>query len=108
MRLNKTQKYAIEHLLNQNKTSVEIAKELSLEKEDVEKFIEKHSKVSTESTIPTTSAKVTSKDAMITQTQNKKINNVAIMTREAAEMNDQFKKSVKPKSSQEGIFRPKQ
>lgn len=108
MRLNKTQKYAIEHLLGNNKTSTEIAKELSLEIEDVEKFIEKHSKASKDTNIKTTSAKVTSKDMMITQTQNKKINNVAIMTREAAEMNDQFKKSVKPKSSQEGIFRPKQ
>jgi plasmid maintenance system antidote protein VapI len=108
MRLNKIQKYAVEHLLNNGKTGPEIAKELSLPKEEVEKFIEKHSKATEETNIKTTSAKVTSKDMMITQTQNKKINSVAIMTREAAEMNDEFKKSIRPKSSQDGIFRPKQ
>lgn len=107
MRLNKIQKYAIEHLLNQGKTGLEISKELSISKEDVEKFIEKHSKVTEDNSIPTTSAKVTSKDMMITQTQNKKTNNVAIMTREASEMNDAFKKTVTSSSKQDGIFRPK-
>ena len=108
MRLNKTQKYAIEHLLNTGKNHIEISKELSIPKEDVEKFIEKHQRATTDTNIPTTSAKVTSKDMMITQTQNKKINNVAIMTREASEMNDAFKKISTSKSRQDGIFRPKQ
>lgn len=108
MRLNKTQKYAIQYLLNENKTSAEISKELGLDSKDVEKFAEKNANTNKDNAVSTTSAKVTSKDLMITKTQNKKINNVAIMTREAAEMNDEFKKSVKAKSVQEGIFRPKQ
>ena len=45
MRLNKTQKYAIQYLLGTNKTSPEIAKELSLDQKDVEKFAEKHTPI---------------------------------------------------------------
>jgi hypothetical protein len=79
-----------------------------LDKEDVAKFAEKHTVQNQSDAVPTTSAKVTSKDMMIRHTRDKNVNNVSIMTREAAEMNDSFKKSVKPSVSQEGIFRPKQ
>ncbi len=108
MRLGKTQKYAIQYLLNENKTSTEIAKELGLDAKDVEKFAEKNSNTNKENTVSTTSAKVTSKDLMINKTQQKQVNNVSIMTREAAEMNDAFKKNIQTNKSSEGIFRPKQ
>jgi hypothetical protein len=46
---------------------------------------------------------------MITQTNNKKINSVAIMTKAASEVNDDFKKKIKSTVSRSGkvsIFRP--
>lgn len=108
MRLNKTQKYAIQYLLNEKKSNTEIAKELGLDIKDVDKFAEKHSQQNTGDAVPTTSAKITSQDLMIRQTQQKKINNVAIMTREAAQLNDSFKQSIAKPKSTEGIFRPRQ
>lgn len=109
MRLNKTQKYAIQYLLDNKKNSNEIVKELGLDKADVERYIEKHNKVSDGTTpINTTSSRVTSKDLMIRHTRDKRTNNVSIMTKEAAEYHDEFKKKTPIRNDEsKGIYRPR-
>lgn len=107
MRLNKTQKYAILYLLGQNKTSVDISKELGIDKTDVEKMIEKNQKSVETSPVPVVSAKTTSKDLMIRHTRDKGTNSVAIMTKEASAANDEAKKNFPQHNDSTGIYRPR-
>ena len=93
MRLNKTQKYAIQWMTDNGHSVEEVVKELKLPEKTVSNFVEKHTKVSKESSVKTTSGPVNSKDLMIRHTSSKNDNTVAIMTKEASEVNDAFKKT---------------
>lgn len=100
MRLNKTQKYALQWLIHSNKSVAEIVKELKLPEKTVSNFVSKNSIATREKTTDVKSAPATSKDLMIRHTDNKNNNNVAIMTKEASEVNDanrQKKTASQPK-----------
>lgn len=104
MRLNKTQKYAINWLFSQDKEVSEIVKELKLQVKCVQNYIDKN--------LQTTKAAVEeaktlgSKELMIRHTSNKNNNTVAIMTKEASELNDESKKKLRQKTrDNKNIFR---
>lgn len=107
MKLNKTQSYAIQYLLTQNKNAMEIATELKLPVDSVQKYIEKHQIASKDNNIPATTSKVTASDLMIRHTRDKKTNSVAIMTKEASELADASKQKNTPKPSSDHIYRPR-
>ena len=93
MRLSKTHKYAIQWLVSQGKETNEIVNELKLPAANVQNFIEKNSIAQQKSTLKTKSGPIKSKDLMIRHTSSKNTNNVAIMTKEASEVGDEFKKN---------------
>lgn len=104
--MNKETKYAILYLQGIGKTEQQISKELKIDIDDIKKTIKQSSN---NKNIKTTSSKVNSKDLMITQTGSKKINSVAVMTKAASEVNDDFKKQLPTTVSRTGkisIFRP--
>ena len=117
-KITKVQKYAICWLNSINKTSLDIADELSLTEKQVLSVLEKTAPTKTQETIEISAtsapvaAKVSSKDLMINQTFGKKTNSVSIMTKEASELNDELRKKIVSDTSkldqQKGIFRPKQ
>lgn len=94
-RLSKSNKYAILWLKSQNKTTEEIQKELGVSEKQVDSVVLPTHKDNAQQ--DSTNRK-TSKDFMIHETANR-INSVAIMTKEASAMNDDFKKSNKPNNT---------
>lgn len=97
--LTKIQKYAIEYLASQGKSDIEIATELKINRDEIIKYMEKSGKTKTDTELPTKQSKITSHDMMIRKTRDKQINNVSIMTKEAAMYNDDYKsKQQQPKS----------
>jgi len=110
--LNKTQIYAIRWLNSQNKTIKEISDELDITENQIQKTLEKYSSTKTENsnTIKDAKSPVSrSQNLMIRETSGKKTNNVAIMTREASEVNDHFKNNiVTHPTTEKAIFRPRQ
>lgn len=110
-RLKKTEIYAINWLNSQNKSPEDIANELGLKVDQVNKTLEKNYVSNNgESNIKTQSERVgsKSKDLMITATSGKKNKNVSIMTKEASEYNDAVRNKTdqNPRTSN-SIFRPK-
>jgi hypothetical protein len=108
-KINKTQTYAIRWLHSEKKTPSEIANELDLKEEDINKTIEKFG-ISQESTNIKTakSSSSKSKNLMINETSAKKNNHVSIMTKEASEYNDSVRaKNQTNPNTQKAIFRPK-
>lgn len=108
---NKSDVYAIYYLLDNGKDSKFISKELNIAIKIVEDTIAQR-KESQNTKIPTTSSKVTNKDMMIRQTSVKGTNSVAIMTKEASQVNDSFKKTltnqIVSRTSKNAIYRPNQ
>ena len=109
-RLNKTQQYAILWLNSIGKSVDTIAEDLGIETRQINKVLERAEKPNTTNNVQTVSSPVgksLSKDLMIRHTATKKNNSVAIMTKEASELNDQSKQinSFNPKT-QKHIFRP--
>ena len=104
-KLNKIQKYAIQWLHSTGLDTDAIAKELNVSAEQVVSLIPKTQAVTNPTTAPIPSAK----DLMITHTSSKKINSVAIMTKEASQIGDESKKAVPQINIEDrkGIFRPK-
>lgn len=104
-KLNKSQKYAIQWLHSTGLSVDGIATELNLNTDQVSSIVSqiepKPQKIDTKS--------VSAKDLMITHTSGKKINSVAIMTKEASEVADEIKKKmpVIRNDDRKGIFRPK-
>jgi hypothetical protein len=94
MRLNKSQKYAIQWMVSQGHEITQIVKELKISTDIVNSFIEKYCKHNQDNSIQTKSGPLTSKDLMIRKTSSKGNNTVAIMTREASQTGDEFKKSL--------------
>lgn len=112
-RMSKLHQYAIYWLNSQGGTVDTIASELGLEVKQVSKALEKSNDTNSNNDIQTTSGpvteapKISSKDLMIRHTAAKKNNSVAIMTKEASEINDHAKKTntLHP-NLQKNIFRP--
>jgi hypothetical protein len=105
-KLNKTQKYAIQWLNSTGYASEAIAKELNLTVEQIESIIPKVDTPVADNKVQSISS---AKDLMITHTSGKKINSVAIMTKEASEIVDTSNKNapVINIDNKKGIFRPK-
>jgi DNA-binding transcriptional regulator GbsR (MarR family) len=115
-RTNKTQIYAIQWLQNQGKSVEEISEELKITPKQVSSVLEKNSNVNKngatiKSAKSSAASIIKSKDLMITRTSSKGDNTVAIMTREASELNDENKKahraSINHNTVQQSIYRPK-
>jgi predicted transcriptional regulator len=112
MRITKNLSYAINWLVSQNKKPEDIAEELDLTVKQVINYIEKNNIIGTgNDKLATKSSKVKSKskDLMIRHTSNKKTNNVAIMTKEASEINDELKRKLNSNLSDKHskyIFKP--
>jgi orotate phosphoribosyltransferase-like protein len=104
-KLNKTQKYAIQWLHSTGLDSDAIAKELNVTTEQVVSLMPKAEIAAS----PTAAAIPSAKDLMITHTSGKKINSVAIMTKEASQIGDESKKNAPQINIEDkkGIFRPK-
>ena len=95
MRLNKSQKYAIQWMVSEGNEVTQIVKELKIPTDVVNKFIEKNCKPNKNNAIQTTkSGPLKSKDLMIRKTDSKGNNTVAVMTKEASQTADAFKKSL--------------
>jgi hypothetical protein len=94
MRLNKSQKYAIQWMLSQGQEIPQIVKELKIQTDVVSKFVEKYCSTLKKDVIKTTSGPLKTKDLMIRQTASKGNNTVAVMTKEASQTSDAFKKSI--------------
>lgn len=108
MKINKQVSYAIKWLVSQNNTTEQIAEELKLTVDQVSQFLEKNSTPKT-SELAVKSSKIKPKDLMIRHTRDKKNNSVAIMTKEASEVNDHLKNkslSSTPNRNADCIFRP--
>lgn len=106
-----TLKYAALYLQSQGKTNTEIGKELGITTQQAKSLVKTEStkKSKAGDSIKTVTSPVNSKNLMITQTEAKKIRSVAIMTKAASEVNDEFKKTLGPTVSRTGkdaIFRP--
>lgn len=108
-KLNKTQQYAILYLLSQNKSIPEIISELKIPENLITKFMEKNTQTNPKKDLKVKSSKVRSKDLMINTTSVKGNKSVSIMTREASQINDEFKKQIGPVESRitkNAIYRP--
>lgn len=104
-KLSKTQKYAIQWLHSNGSDINAIAKELNLTPVQVSSLVQKAEPPA----IQNSSQPVSAKDLMITHTSGKKINSVAIMTKEASQIADESRKNVPEATAEDkkGIFRPK-
>lgn len=110
MKLSRNNTYAINWLYSLGKSAQEISVELKIKSEDVQKYLEKYSPQKHDQLATKTSpvSKKNSADLMIRHTRDKKINNVAIMTKEASELNDAIKKKTASNTQERDcIFRPK-
>lgn len=113
-RLSKTEIYAIRWLNSQGKNIIQIADELKLTEKQVQNTVEKNHVSNKETTIKNATEKANKKntvtDLIITKTSNKKINSVAIMTKEASEVADANRNSNNnisiSKSFKNSIYRP--
>lgn len=96
MRLNKLQKYSIQWLLSQGNNVDQIAKELKIPSSVVDKFIKKNCQTNPTENEQTKqmSGPLKAKDLMIRQTASKGNNTVAVMTKEASQTSDAFRKSL--------------
>jgi transcriptional antiterminator len=111
-RTSKLHQYSTYWLNSQGLSVSSIATELDLTDKQVSKILEKNNSVNETNNIktnssPVNSSKTSSKDLMIRHTSAKKNNSVAIMTKEASEVNDEAKKNNKTHPNlQKNIFRP--
>lgn len=109
-KLNRTQKYAILWLHSQSKNTLEISEELKLSEKQILGVTDQF--INDKNSIPTTKSSASasrSKNLMITETSGKKNKSVAIMTREASMLNDEYKNKILPgqqKNTDKYIYRP--
>lgn len=108
MKTDNQKLYAIYYLSDTGLTPAKISKELSLSTKEVKDILSERNPPKKD-TIRTTSSPVNSKNLMITETSVKGNKTVAIMTKEASEVNDEFKKkipSTQSRTAKNAIFRP--
>lgn len=98
--LSKTQEYAIKWLNSTGMDNLSIAKELKISVEQITSLV---------GNIDVSAlAESKAKNLMITHTAGKKINSVAVMTKEASELGDTTRQTNSaPTREIKGIFRPK-
>lgn len=94
MRLNKSQKYAIQWMVSQGQDVTQIVKELKIPADAVNKFIEKNCKPNDDNAVKTTTSRATVSDLMVHKTAEKGSKNVAVMTKEASQVADESKKNL--------------
>lgn len=101
-KISKEKEYAIKYLLSQGKSVEDVANELTVKANQVEKFVEKQETVAPAKTDKT-------KDLMIRQTSSKKTNSVSIMTQAASQVGDEFYKSqpAQTRDTSGHIFKPR-
>jgi len=101
--------YAVYHLMDAGKDAKAISKELGIGIKLVKDIISGRPEPQNQA-IKTTSAKTTSKDMMIRETSAKRTKSVAIMTKEASQINDSFRQSldshIAARTSKNAIYRP--
>jgi len=103
-----TVEYAIYYLVDNGTNIKEISKILGITAKVVKEVIQNR-KQEKNSTIKTTSEKVASQDLMIRETSVKGTKSVAIMTKAASEVNDEFKKQLNStisRTARNSIYRP--
>jgi adenosylmethionine-8-amino-7-oxononanoate aminotransferase len=109
-KLSKNNKYAICWLNSQGYSNKEISEEINVPLTQVNRTVKMLTTNEQEETVSEeVSKKQTSKDFMITRTSEKGNNHVAIMTKTAAQMNDEIGKKNKElinNLDRPGIFRP--
>jgi len=101
-------KYAIYYLNDEGFDAKKISKELQLKITEVKEVLKNRETKQAEK-IKTTSSKINSKNLMITETAGKGTKSVAIMTKAASEVNDEFKKntnSTRSRTAKSAIFKP--
>lgn len=108
-RINKMQKYAILWLSSQGLDTEAIVAETKLGKTQIANTITEYANKTSEKGLQTKTSPVNgsrSKNLMITESSNK-TRSVAIMTKEASQLNDDLKKNTNSSSKiQKGIYRP--
>jgi hypothetical protein len=107
--LDRIDVYAVYHLMDNGNDAKSISKELGIGLKLVKDVISNRPEPQNKS-IQTTSAKTTSKDMMIRETSAKRNKSVAIMTKEASQVNDSFRQTlnnnVAARTSKNAIYRP--
>lgn len=108
-KINKMQKYAVLWLHSQGLDIDAIITETKLGKASIVNTIDEQENKISKKGLQTKTAPVNgsrSKNLMITESSNK-TKNVAIMTKEASQLNDDLKKNLSaPSKIQKGIYRP--
>lgn len=108
-KLTKKDKYAIQFLYEHGSTEDYIAKDLSLELNQVKRFIKNNIKTIDDKTevVSEEPKNDKTKNLMIRQTAAKKNNTVSIMTQGASQVGDEFYKSINssPKNTDSYIYR---
>jgi ribose 5-phosphate isomerase len=102
-KLNKVNTYAILWLNQSGHTAEQIVEELGVTEKQVSSVLADNVQPSS------TTSKTNAKNLMITHTSGKKLNNVAIMTKDASSIGDETRKqaTTSPGRNQEkNIFRP--
>lgn len=105
--------YSVYYLNQSGVNNKDIAKELGIDVKDVEQILEQREDIKESkpnSKIKTKSSKANSKNLMITETSGKGTKSVAIMTKAASEVNDEFRKNLDntvSRTAKNSIYRPK-
>jgi ribosomal protein L23 len=116
MKKNDSIKFAVFYLADQGKKEKAIGSTLGVSVEEVNTILKNRKiKKNTQNNISTTSSStkknINSRDLMITETSVKGTKSVAIMTKAASELNDEYKKAldkhVVSRTSKNAIHRPK-
>lgn len=100
--------YAVYYLVDAGSDAKSIAKKLGVPIKNVRDIISSR-KTEKNDAIKTTSSKVNSQDMMIRETSVKGTKSVAIMTKAASEVNDEFKKQIQQtvsRTAKNSIYRP--
>lgn len=109
MKISKVTQYAINWLYHCDNTVDEIAEELKISNKQVTQHIEKNFSEVKNNQLATKSEPVkksNSKELMIRHTRDKKTNSVAIMTKEASQVNDSLRTSLSQSvKNQDCIFK---
>lgn len=103
-----TTEYAVYYLTDTGLEVKQISKKLGISVKIIKEILQNR-KQEKNPNIKTTSAKVTSQDLMIRETSVKGTKNVAIMTKAASEVNDEFKKTLNntiSRTAKNSIYRP--
>lgn len=106
--LEKSDIYAIYHLMDTGADAKTIAKELDIGIKLIKDIISNRPEPQN-TAIKTTSAKTNSKDLMIRETSGKRNKSVSIMTKEASQVHDSFRQNLgntSSRTSKNAIYRP--